>query len=270
MQAPKSYKEVQRLARFLVALNGFISRSTDRNFPFFKKLRQTSKEDFIWDEECAKAFEELKAYLSHVLHGPEKAYPLIDKFWLALVMSAQKLKAYIEKHPIVVVTEQPMNKILSSPAQAGRLTKWAVELSEFHITFAPRTGIKAQALADFVIECTTMDPPPPPLEEAEYVPILPERPEWTLYFNGASNPKGAGAEILIQGPDGMSFEYALRFTFKDKSLSITRLVVRGDSKLVIEQIRGDCGIKSENLRKYHAKANALVMRFNYVIFEHTP
>ncbi|GAA0167777.1 hypothetical protein LIER_22636 [Lithospermum erythrorhizon] len=132
MEALKSYEEVQRLAGCLVALNRFISRSGDRNLPFFRKLRQASKDEFVWDEECAKAFEELKYYLrspkiltrsegkeelqlylaitdgavsnvlvrekanvqkpiyyvSHVLHGPEENYHWIDKFVMALVISA--------------------------------------------------------------------------------------------------------------------------------------------------------------------------------------
>ncbi|KAL0382475.1 UNVERIFIED_CONTAM: hypothetical protein Scaly_0534800 [Sesamum calycinum] len=34
----------------------------------------------------------------------------------------------------------------------GQLVKWAIELSEYDISYLPRTTIKAQALADFVSE----------------------------------------------------------------------------------------------------------------------
>ncbi|GAA0183719.1 hypothetical protein LIER_42452 [Lithospermum erythrorhizon] len=47
----------------LVALNRFISKSVERNLPFFKNLWRMSKEKFSWDDECSKAFEELKRYL---------------------------------------------------------------------------------------------------------------------------------------------------------------------------------------------------------------
>ncbi|GAA0146360.1 hypothetical protein LIER_06338 [Lithospermum erythrorhizon] len=57
IEAPKSNKEIQGLAGSLVALNKFISRSEDQNLPFFLKLRQASKDEFIWDERCAKSFE---------------------------------------------------------------------------------------------------------------------------------------------------------------------------------------------------------------------
>ncbi|GAA0186490.1 hypothetical protein LIER_33778 [Lithospermum erythrorhizon] len=202
MEAPGSYKEVQWLAGCLVSLNRFISRSADRNLPFLRKLRQAMKDELVWDEECAKPFEELKNYLlspniltrpegkeelqlylavskgavssviireeakvqkpifyvSHGLHGPEENYPLIEKFVMALVMSARKLKAYFEAHPIMVVTEQPLKRILANPAQIGRLTKWVAELCEFELAFVPRIGVKAQALIDLVIECTTKRP----------------------------------------------------------------------------------------------------------------
>ena len=43
---------------------------------------------------------------------------------------------------------------MHSPKANGRLIKWAIELAEFDFKYKPRTAIKAQALADFMIECT--------------------------------------------------------------------------------------------------------------------
>ena len=45
----------------IVALNRFVSKLTDTCLPFFKTLKQA----FIWMEECKKAFQELKHYLSN-------------------------------------------------------------------------------------------------------------------------------------------------------------------------------------------------------------
>lgn len=62
MQAPKNMKEVQRLARRIAALSQFISCSINKCSPFFCLLKKA----FRWDEECNKAFGELKSYLAHL------------------------------------------------------------------------------------------------------------------------------------------------------------------------------------------------------------
>lgn len=62
MQAPRSIKEVQRMAGRVVTLIGFISRATNRCLPFFRLLRRA----FHWDEECDRAFIELKNHLNHL------------------------------------------------------------------------------------------------------------------------------------------------------------------------------------------------------------
>ena len=60
MTSPKTVKEVQKLTRMIAALNRFISKETNKCLPFFKTLKQA----FTWMEECEKAFQELKHYLS--------------------------------------------------------------------------------------------------------------------------------------------------------------------------------------------------------------
>ena len=37
---------------------------------------------------------------------------------------------------------------------SGRMEKWSVELGRFHIEYEPRTAIKGQVLADFIVEFT--------------------------------------------------------------------------------------------------------------------
>lgn len=45
-------------------------------------------------------------------------------------------------------------QMLHKPEASGRLVNWSVELSEFDINYQPRTTIKDQALADFIVKCT--------------------------------------------------------------------------------------------------------------------
>jgi hypothetical protein len=58
---PSTKKGAQRLAGRLTSLNRFISRSAERNLPFFEILK--SAEVFQWGPAQQKAFEELKQYL---------------------------------------------------------------------------------------------------------------------------------------------------------------------------------------------------------------
>ncbi|GAA0144399.1 hypothetical protein LIER_04856 [Lithospermum erythrorhizon] len=71
--------------------------------------------------------------------------------------------------------------------------------------------MKAQALADFILECTTRV-----LEEVlgPQEGTTEEAPRWKFYVDRASNEKGSGVGILIEWPEVKVFEYALRFSFK--------------------------------------------------------
>ena len=51
---------VQSLTEQVAALNRFISKVTNKCLAFFKFLKKT----FEWTDECQKAFQDLKAYLT--------------------------------------------------------------------------------------------------------------------------------------------------------------------------------------------------------------
>jgi hypothetical protein len=61
MEPLSTKKGAQRLAGKLPSLNRFISKSAERNLPFFEILK--SAEVFQWGPAQQKAFEELKQYL---------------------------------------------------------------------------------------------------------------------------------------------------------------------------------------------------------------
>jgi hypothetical protein len=61
MEPLKSRKGAQRLVGRLASLNRFISRSTERNLPFFEVLK--SAKVFQWGPTQQQAFEDLKQYL---------------------------------------------------------------------------------------------------------------------------------------------------------------------------------------------------------------
>ena len=60
MEPPKNINEVQSLIGRVVALSRFVSKAIDKCLPFFKVLKKA----FEWTNECQKAFQDLKDYLT--------------------------------------------------------------------------------------------------------------------------------------------------------------------------------------------------------------
>ena len=130
----------------------------------------------------------------------------MEKLILALVTTARKLRPYFQAHNIEVPTEYPMKQVLHKPETLGRLMKWAIELSEFDVRYKPKTAIKGQVLADFVMEFTLIEP----TENAQTPTDL---PIWRLSVDGATNAQRSGAGLILTSPKGIDIEYALRFGF---------------------------------------------------------
>jgi hypothetical protein len=77
METPRTRKGAQILIRRLASLNRFISRSAERNLPFFEVLKST--EVFQWGPVQQKAFDDLKQYLIQLttLTPPSSGAPLL-------------------------------------------------------------------------------------------------------------------------------------------------------------------------------------------------
>ena len=59
----------------------------------------------------------------------------MEKLAFTLIIVALKLKLYFQAHTIVVLTDKPLRKDMSSPEVAGRIALWAIELNEFDIWY---------------------------------------------------------------------------------------------------------------------------------------
>ena len=66
----------------------------------------------------------------------------MEKLILVLVTTSRKLRPYFQAHTIEVPIEYPMKQILHKLETSGRLTTWAIELSEFDIRYKPRIAVK--------------------------------------------------------------------------------------------------------------------------------
>ncbi|KAL5557494.1 hypothetical protein UlMin_039730 [Ulmus minor] len=126
--------------------------------------------------------------------------------------STRKLRPYFQCHPIVVVTTYPLKGVLQKPELSGRLTKWAVELSEYDISYQQHTAIKSQALADFIADFA---PSAQAQANSELLAIAtPPRSNWTLSVDGSSNMSGAGLGLVLISPEGDIIQQAIKCGFK--------------------------------------------------------
>ena len=57
----------------------------------------------------------------------------------------------------MVMMDQPIKKSMNKLEALGMMVQWVIELSQFDIEYHSRTAIKAQALADFIVEFIISD-----------------------------------------------------------------------------------------------------------------
>ena len=87
-----------------------------------------------------------------MLSASKQNYPHYQKMCYGVHFAAKKLKPYFQEHPITVVYTAPLAEIIESRDASGRVAKWAIDLAPYTIYYEPRTAIKSQALADFLVD----------------------------------------------------------------------------------------------------------------------
>ena len=95
--------------------------------------------------------EQVVYYLSRVLNSTETRCTPIEKLCLALYSACTKLRHYLIKSQVYVVSQTDLMKyMLSRPLIIGRIGKWSLALSEFTLVYFPQKSVKGQALANFM------------------------------------------------------------------------------------------------------------------------
>ncbi|XP_073121627.1 uncharacterized protein [Henckelia pumila] len=183
-------------------------------------------------------------YVSHALFGPKAQYTKAEKVALALITTARRLIPYFLSHPITVLMNSVVVRIMTQPDISGRLVKWTIELEEYDIDYQPRTAVKAQASSDFIAEMT-----PGYANEV-----------WKVYVDGASIKKRSGVEAVFISSTGEKIKLAVKLDFRasnneakyeavlvglraTKEMEVDRVIVYSDSQLATQQVMGTYEIK---------------------------
>jgi hypothetical protein len=91
-------------------------------------------------------------YVSEVLTASKYNMIELEKISYSVVMASRKLRHYFEAFKVRVTSDRGLGELFRNPEASVRIAKWAAELFGYHITFEPRTAIKSQVLADFIVD----------------------------------------------------------------------------------------------------------------------
>ncbi|XP_021827364.1 uncharacterized protein LOC110767991 [Prunus avium] len=158
-------------------------------------------------------------------------------------------------------------------------------LSEFTFQYVAQKSVKGQALADFLAH----HPAQGQEEELEVEIGMAhmEKNYWTMHFDGSSTEARSGAGVVIESPQGQKWQFAFQLDFRCtnnqaeyealiigleilKEMKATRVLVHGDSQLVINQLTGEYQCTSENLAMYYVTALNTADGFSRISFVHVP
>ena len=224
-------------------------------------------------------------FVSSLLQGARSRYSGVQKLLFGLLMASRKLRHYFQAHEITVVTRFPLKRILQNPEATGRIVEWALELSSFGLKFESTSTIQSRALAEFIAEWT-----PTPDEEIPEtsIPVKEASKEWLMYFDGAFSLQDAGAGVLLVAPTGEHLKYVVQMHFPKEQatnntaeyegllaglriaadLGIKKLIVRGDSQLVVRQVNKN--YQSPLMEAYVDEVRKLEEHFDGLQMEHIP
>ncbi|GJU81556.1 reverse transcriptase domain-containing protein [Tanacetum coccineum] len=159
--------------------------------------------------------------------------------------------------------------VISKPDASGRLQKWSVLLGEHNISYRPRTAVKGQILADFLIEKPETDAVLPQSE----VKLQEQGSLFTDMARQAWTGRAAGLHPSQPGRN-MEFTYALRFEFTATNneaeyealiaglriaarMGVRNLEANVDSRLVANHVLGEYVAKEDNMIQYLDKTNRI-------------
>ncbi|XP_023748530.1 uncharacterized protein LOC111896779 [Lactuca sativa] len=289
--APGTLRDVQGLNGKLTTLSRFISKSADKAMPLFHTLKGCiEKSNFQWTNEAEVALHKIKEALPKLptlgttrartqLPHPRKVSP-------GTHLRGTVTEAIFSSTSDRGANKLPIKQILLKPETSGWLEKWAIELGEHDKSYRPRTSIKGQALANFLLEIP--DEGGSVKEKVWTVEGAPtDSNSWTLYTDGASSREGSRERLILTSPEGEDVTYALHFDFHmsnnkaeyeallaglrlAKQMGAKAVTALTDSRLAANQVNGSFEVRDQRMGRYVKMVKQLVESFRQFTIKQIP
>nr|GEV57801.1 reverse transcriptase domain-containing protein [Tanacetum cinerariifolium] len=212
---------------------------------------------------------------------------LAEGVFLGYVVIPDGIKPCPDKTAVVLQLPSPrtIKEVQSLNGKLASLNRFLSKSAEkslplFKTLKKPRTSVKGQILADFLIEMPGENPQAAPAAETQQEP-------WTLFTDGSSCADGFGARLILTNPEEIEFAYALRFQFAASNneaeyealiaglriaarMGVNNVHVSVDSKLVAKQVLETYVAKEDNMVKYLYKVKGLVRGFTNFSISQVP
>ncbi|XP_050248944.1 uncharacterized protein LOC126696213 [Quercus robur] len=242
MKPPQNTKEIQSLTGRVAALNRFVSKATDKCLPFFKVLKKA----FEWTDECQRAFEDLKAYLTMApllrpsVEGEELYLYLAvtshavssalireeDKVQRPVYYTSKALKGAEGRYP-------QMKKLAFALITASRKLRHYFQthvinvMTDHPLKKAMNRPEAARRLIQWVVELSEFDIRYQPRHAikaqaladfiAEFTPSHNETEDskrWVIHVDGSSTRHAGGIGVVLQSPKGDKPKHKVRLQYQ--------------------------------------------------------
>ncbi|XP_026442097.1 uncharacterized protein LOC113341437 [Papaver somniferum] len=187
-----------------------------------------------------------------------------------------KIKAVPPTHKTIVVdAENPIAYLASKPVLTGRKARWLLQLSKFEIDYERPKGVRGKAIADLMaMFLGEGDDEIHDWVSGEAAAADINKP-WTMFFDESSYDTVGGAGVVFGAPKGELISYSFKLNFPcsnnvaeyeafilglrmAKELGLGGVEIKGDLRLVTNQVKGNFHVKEPHLAMHRAEAQKLI------------
>lgn len=228
-------------------------------------------------------------YINRIVIGYVLNYTTIERAYLALVFSTQKLWHYMLNNKTKLIAKiDPLKYLLSKAALTSHTTKWVMLLIKFDIDYVDQKSIKGQVIEDQLVEAPLQGDNPLIVEfPNDAIMNVSTSTKWQLYFDGSCTQNGSGVGIPLITPQGdcIPKSYKIAFACTNNIVEYEALItgihlaiqwkinvlqVYGDSQLVIKQVNNEYQTKDDKLLPYHKMVEDIKQHFTIIKFQQVP